>query len=437
MLHDFSMNRRSFFQAGATIGATLALGAEGQEDPAAPVRIGIVGTGNRGTFHAKLLSSMPGVEVRAVCDVVPERAEKAAALVEEGGHERPATYTNGDHDYENLVARDDLDAVLTATPWEWHTRVMVAAMRAGKYGATEVPAAMTMDECWDLVKTSEETGMPCMMLENVNYFQNVLTIMRMVREGTFGEMLHCEAGYQHDTRYLAFEADGVLHWRGEHARDENGNVYPTHPIGPIAWWMNINRGDRFDYLVSMSTPSHGLREMAAHRFGPDHELANIDYKQGDVNTTLIKTAKGKTITLYYDCGTPRPYDLIFRVQGTKGIYMGNLDKIYLEGVSPTEHAWEEFAPYNEKYAHPLWTDLSEKALESGGHGGADYITLHEFIKAVRNKTQTPQDVYDAAAWSAIVPLSIQSVANGSQPATFPDFTKGKWETSKPVVVKGA
>ena len=392
----------------------------------------MVGVGNRGSFLVTTLLSIPGVEVNAIADINEERAKKSQQAVMDATGKAPAIYVNGEKDYENLVVRDDLDAVITATPWEWHTPVMVAAMKAGKYGGTEVPAALTVEECWELVKTSESTGMPCMMLENVCYFQNVLTVLRMVREGVLGELLHCEVGYQHDTRYTKLDGQGQLAWRAYHAMARNGNQYPTHPIGPVAWFMNINRGDRFDYMVSMSTPAVGIRNYIAEKLGADHESAKQPFIQGDINTSLIKTAKGKTITLYYDCATPRPYDLIMRVQGTKGLYMGTTDGVYIEGVSPGEHVYEPFGPYMQKYPHALWAQLESEAVKNGGHGGGDYIELWEFVQAVRAKRQTPQDVYDAAAWSAIVPLSAESVSKGSAPVAFPDFTNGAWETREPV-----
>jgi len=433
------IRRRTFLRATAGMAAATALGPDAAKGgtEVKPVRVGMVGVGSRGTTLTATLLQIPGVEIPAVCDIREDRAKSAQDLIEKASGKRPESYIKGERDFERLCQRDDLDAVVTATPWQWHTPVMVAAMRAGKYGGTEVPAGLTVDECWELVKVSEETGKPCMMLENVNYFQNVLTVLRMVREGLFGELLHCEAGYQHDVRFVYMGDSGELLWRGVHAAAKDGNFYPTHPVGPIAWWMNINRGDRFTYLTSMSTPSRGLKNYAKAKFGPEHPLAKRDYALGDINTTLIKTALGNTITLYYDSCTPRPYDLIFRVQGTKGIYMGSLDKVFLEGVSPGHEEYEPFAPYLETYAHPLWKDLESEAKKNGGHGGCDYIVMHEFVKAVRDKTQTPQDVYDAATWSVIVPLTIESVAKNSAPVHFPDFTRGKWKTNPPVPLTGA
>jgi predicted dehydrogenase len=292
-----------------------------------------------------------------------------------------------------------------------------------------VPAALTLDECWELVKTSERTRVPCMLLENVNYFRNVMLVLNMVRQGVFGEVIHCAGGYQHDVRSLKFEPDGELRWRGQEAVNRNGNLYPTHPIGPIASWMNINRGDRFAYLTSMSTVSRGMNHYAARAFGAGHAAAARRYAEGDVNTTLIKTAKGYTVALGYETQAARPYDLGFRVQGTKGIYSGTLDKIFIEGDKPgAAEAWTDLQPYYERYEHPLWKEASG-VVAKYGHGGGDYLVLREFVSAVRAKTQTPIDVYDTATWSSIVALSAASIARGSAPVEFPDFTAGRWKTA--------
>ena len=327
--------------------------------------------------------------------------------------------------------------MIIATPWDWHARMAVAAMRAGKYPGVEVPAAMTLKECWDLVRTSERTGIPCMMLENVCYFQRVLALLRMVREGVFGEVLHCEAGYQHDCRSLMFDAQGNLTWRGRHSLNLNGNLYPTHALGPVAQWMNINRGDRFVSLSSMSTPARGLRRYAAEKLGPDHPLARLDYVQGDVNTTLLKTASGRTVTLYYSTLASRPYDLILRLQGVNGIYLGTTNNISLEQPGKGAEQWEPFEPYQQQYAHPLWQSLGAEAAKSGGHEGAEYLMFHDFLKAVRRKAPAPQTVTDAATWSAVVPLSMASVARGGKVVEFPDFTRGRWKKEAPLAVYGA
>ena len=437
---DDRASRRTFLRHSAMAAATVGLGAAAggaEEAVEKPVRVGVVGVGNRGSAILHTLLSLPGVTVPAVCDIDPAAATRAQDMVEKAGGNRPQAYTAGERDFDSLCGRDDLDAVVTATPWEWHTPVMLSAMRAGKYGGTEVPAALSLQDCWDLVKTSEATGKPCMMLENVNYFENVLALMRMAREGVLGELLHFEAGYQHDCRYLYFTDSGGLTWRGRHLAEMNGNLYPTHAIGPIAWWGNVNRGDRFVSLSSVSTKSRGLKAYAAAKFGPEHPLAKQEYAMGDVNTTLLRTEKGLTVTLYFDMCTPRPYDLIFRVQGTNGLCMVGNDKAYIDKMSPEKDAWEPFAPYVKKYAHPLWNDLEAAAVKNGGHGGGDYIVLQQFVESVRRGTQTPQDVYDAATWSAIVPLSMDSVSKKGALVEFPDFTGGKWETNAPIPIAGA
>lgn len=391
----------------------------------------MVGVGSRGTTLLRYLLDLPGVEFPALCDINEANLARAQGIVEKARGRRAEGYSSGLEDFRRLAAREDLDAVITATPWEWHTPVAVAAMKAGKYAATEVPAAITLEECWELVNTSERTGMPCMILENVCYYRNVLMILNMIRQGIFGELVHCEGGYQHHIRKL--RSDGEITWRGMHSVRRDANLYPTHPIGPIAWWTNINRGDRFVYLTSMSSKSRGINRQAATRFGPDHRNARRTYALGDVNTTLIKTENGVTVTLIHDTQSPRPYDLGFKVQGTRGIYSGTLEKIFIEGEKGGREQWQDLEPYYEKYEHPVWRKHGQTASKYG-HLGGDYLELVQFVAAVRNRTPTPIDVYDCATWSAITPLTEKSVAARSAPVDFPDFTRGKWRTAKPVEI---
>jgi hypothetical protein len=425
------MRRRDFLPA---LGATKW--AAGAQAELRPVRVGFIGVGSRGTSLVRSSLTIEGVEVRAVCDINEANLARAVDLVENAGHKRPEGYSRGVEDYKRLLERGDLDAVINAGPWELHTPMSVATMKAGKYAATEVPAATTLEQCWDLVRTSEQTGVPCMMLENVCYFRNALLVLNMIRRGVFGELIHCEGGYQHDVRTALIGdarrgAPGEVTWRGMHAVTRNGNLYPTHPMGPIGWWLDINRGNLFSYLTSMSSKSRGMKDYVSRRHGRDHKNALRDYALGDVNTCLIKCENGETVTLYHDITLPRPYDLILRLQGTRGIYSGTLDKFYIDTMSPQQHTWENPERYYREFDHPLWKTLGGRA-RSHGHGGADYVTLHQFFTAVRNRTQTPIDVYDAAAWSAITPLSIQSVAQRSAPVDFPDFTQGKWRDRPPV-----
>lgn len=396
-----------------------------------PVRIGMVGVGGRGTSLLRNFLDVPGVEIPAICDINEANLQRAQGIVQKAGRAKPQGYWSGMEDFKRLAARDDLDAVVTATPWEWHTPVCIAAMKAGKYAATEVPAAITLEECWELVNTSEKTGMPCMMLENVCYYRNVLMVLNMIRQGVFGEIVHSEGGYQHHISKV--RPGGELTWRGMHSVRRNANLYPTHPLGPIAWWTNINRGDRFTHLTSMSSKSLGINEQVIRRAGPDHPNAKRQYALGDVNTSLLRTENGITVTLIHSTQSPRPYDLAFKVQGTRGIYSGTLEKIYIETEGAKPDAWQDMEPYYEKYEHPVWRKYGNTATKYG-HFGGDYLELLHFVAAVRNKTQTPIDVYDSVTWSAVTPLSEKSVAARSAPVDFPDFTRGKWKTAKPVEV---
>jgi predicted dehydrogenase len=430
-----NLNRRDFIKKNAVAGIGLAVAPSLISSSffgADKIKLGFVGVGGRGTGLLRLALERGDVVVPAVCDILEEAVDKASSMVVEAGQDQPKTYTNGNYAFRELVERDDLDGVVIATPWIWHTKIAVATMKSGKYAAVEVPAATTIEECWDLVKTSEETGMPCMMLENVCYRRDVMAILNMVRKGLFGEMVHGHCGYQHDLRGVKFNpgaefgkgANGEARWRTEHSIHRNGDLYPTHGVGPIANYFDINRGNRFVYLTSMATKTRGLHEYIVARGGKDHPNADIRFKLGDIVTTLIKCANEETIMISHDTNLPRPYSLGFRVQGTKGLWMKDGDQIYIEGVSEP-HRWEPAEGYLEKYDHPLWKRYEDKATGSG-HGGMDFFVMHAFIESVKRQVQTPLDVYDAAAWSVISPLSERSIANGGKPQYFPDFTAGMW-----------
>lgn len=427
-----NINRRKFIKnLGAGTGILMAASGFSLSTfpEEIPVRLGFVGVGGRGISMLKVALGIKGVEVTAICDIIEERVARAQRMVKEAGQPEPKGYSSGPTDYMRLMEQGNLDAVYTATPWELHTPIMVAAMKAGKYGGTEMPACIGLDQAWELVETSEQTGMPCMLMENYCYMQNVQMILNMVNQDAFGDLSHCEVGYQHDTRYVSIDAKGELLWRAHDKLNHNGNRYPTHAIGPAAQWLDVNRGDRLDYLVSMSSRQVGMNYYASKVAGPDHPNAKLDYQLGDVNTTLIKTHKGITITLYYDTQTPRPVDFIWRVQGTKGIYSGTLNQVYLEDRS-TPHQWDDTSKYMEEFNHPNWVKYGDYA-RSHGHGGSDYLCMLDFVKAIRNRTEVPIDVYDAATWSVITELTEISVNNKSQAVDFPDFTRGKWKERKP------
>jgi predicted dehydrogenase len=375
--------------------------------------------------------------VHAVCDINKEAAKNAQEMVREARGHVPDSYTNGPEDFRNLVTRDDLDAVIVATPWTWHATMAVAAMKGGKAVGVEVPAAVTEQECWDLVNTSEETSRPCMLLENVCYRRDVIAVLNMVKKGMFGELIHCQCGYQHDLRGIKFQpgvefgpgADGEAVWRTEHSIRRNGDIYPTHGVGPVAKYLNINYGNRFMSLTSMATKSRGLHNYIIENGGEEHPHAKIKFALGDIVTTLIKCANGETVLVNHDTNLPRPYSLNFRVQGTKGLWMRDNQSIYLEGVSPEPHRWEPFETYQQEYDHALWKRYESDA-EGAGHGGMDFFVVNAFVESVKRNAAPPIDVYDAASWSVISTLSERSIATGSEPVAFPDFTRGKWVTRR-------
>ncbi|MCA1901481.1 MAG: Gfo/Idh/MocA family oxidoreductase [Candidatus Hydrogenedens sp.] len=430
------LSRRDFIQTALLIPPSLSLSMlmNQREKLKEKASIGVVGVGNRGHFLVDLLTQCSDVVIRAIADIKKEHAERTKSLCTQRQSFVPEIYTNGETDFENLVKREDIDCVLCATSWEWHTPVAISSMKAGKLTAIEVPAGITLKECWELIKTSNRYNQPCFMLENVCYFKEPLTILRMIREGLFGEVVHAEGGYQHDCRYLLADETGTLNWRGKGLINRIGNTYPTHPIGPISQWLNINRGDRFVSLYSVSTPPFGMHEYFVKKYGADHKLAKMNIKHGDINTTILQTALGKTVTLYHDTTLPRPYDSIFRVQGTKGIYFGSLQKIYLEDISPQKDTWEDFEPYTDKYAHPMWSAYESAGGSTAGHGLGDFITVRELVRAIRTGQTSLPDVYDSATWSAIIELSEQSASVGGKKIEFPDFTDGKWKTNSPIPI---
>lgn len=454
------MDRRSFIKTGALagVGATVAgkssLTDASEGSAAASVRrriddrsvsLGFLGVGLRGRSHLGRILKRDDTTVVAICDIDPDAIVQAQKMISDAGKPAAAVYDDGEFAFEQLVERDDIDGVIIATPWLWHTRMSVAAMKGGKYAGVEVSAANTIEECWDLVDTYEATGVPCMILENVCYRRDVMAVLNMVRQGLFGELIHMECGYQHDLRAVKFnngsqpygggvefgeKAFSEARWRTRHSVYRNGDLYPTHGIGPVATCANINRGNRFVSLTSTASKARGLHRYVVNEAGEDHPNAAVRFELGDVITTVIATQQGESIIVSHDTNSPRPYSLGFRVQGTNGLWMDLNSSIYLEGVSP-EHQWEDAAPTLSKYDHPLWKKYGEKAMGSG-HGGMDFFVDHAFVESIKRGVDTPLDAYDAATWSSISPLSEASIAEGSARQTFPDFTRGRWMNRKPV-----
>ncbi|HEX5069301.1 MAG TPA: Gfo/Idh/MocA family oxidoreductase [Vicinamibacterales bacterium] len=439
-------NRREFLKTGAAaVAGAAAIGAlrgdaaaaeqaaysgEFSVPPIELVRIGYVGIGLQGSSHVTNLNRIPGCRITAVCDIRSEQTDWAARQITAAGHPAPAVYNKGPRDFERLCETEDLDLVYTATPWEWHVPVLLAAMKNGKHAATEVPAAMTLDDCWAMVETAEKQRRHCVLMENCNYDRMEMMAYNMVRQGLFGEILHAEGGYLHDLRQIKFENKNEGLWRRAWSMKLNGNLYPTHGLGPIAHCLDINRGDRFDYLVSMSSPSRGLQNWAVDHFPAGAPQRQEKYVLGDVNTSLIKTANGKTIMVQHCTNLPRPYSRINIVQGTKGLFEGYPHRAYIEGRGRADQ-WVDANTLLAEFEHPLWKEIAAQA-QGAGHGGMDFIEDYRLIKCLREGAPLDQTVYDAAALSAVVDLSVRSVAKAGQPVPVPDFTRGRWKTTAPL-----
>jgi hypothetical protein len=408
----------------ATEGTTLLRTA-----PLERVRVGMVGVGGMGTVHLENFLAIEDAEVRAVCDIVEAKVARAQQKVVDAGQPRPAGYSRGPRDFERMCSEQELDLVFTATPWEWHVPVCLAAMANGKHAATEVPAAMTLDDCWALVEASERHQRHCVMMENCCYDRREMLMLNLVRQGVFGELLHGECGYLHDLRAVKFSADGEGLWRRAWSEQVNANLYPTHGVGPLAQCFDINRGNRFEYLVSMGGPSRGLQAWQ-ETLPPSDPRRAERYVLGDVNLTLIRTVRGQTIYLVHDTNLPRPYSRINMVQGTRGLMQGWPDRIHVEGRSQA-HRWETLESWYRDHEHPLWRS-EQVQRASRGHGGMDYLEDLRLIRCLRSGEPTDMNVYDAAAWSCIVELTRRSVAQRSRPQEVPDFTRGRWRTTPPL-----
>lgn len=453
-------NRRNFLKLSGLAGAglagsqiTSAFGAEAGTMPdgfdkkpakhfnmsgyAAPkletVRIGFIGLGNRGPGAVERMSKIDGVDIKGLCDVRPDKANGAKKLLEKTTH-RPEIYTDNENAWKKMCERKDIDLIYIATPWSMHTPMAVYAMNHDKHACIEVPAAKTTDECWQLVETSERTRKHCMILENCCYDFFELLTLNMARQGFFGDIVHTEGAYIHDLLEANFKKETYWNmWRlKENFR--NGSLYPTHGLGPVAQILDINRGDKMDYLVSVSSNDYSMAPLAKELAGKDDfykPYANKSYR-GNMNTTTIKTAKGKTMMIQHDVSSTRPYSRIHLVSGTKGAAR----KYPLPGRIATSHEdWlteDQLKSLQEKYEVPIVKRVGEMAKQVGGHGGMDFLMDWRTIDCLRNGLPLDIDVYDAAAWSAIAPLSEWSVANRSNSINVPDFTSGSWKTNRPV-----
>jgi predicted dehydrogenase len=384
------------------------------------VRFAWIGTGNRGTSLLNMALRLDAVDVTAVCDLDAAKTARAVDRVQTVRNRKPVAVSGGADEYKRVLERNDVDAVVIATPMQDHARMAIDALDAGKHVISEVPAALTVDECWQLVRAARRSRARYLFAENVCYYQSNMAVLNMVKQGLFGELTYAECGYVHDTRYLQFTADGQLTWRGERL-NYPGNRYPTHAIGPVSQWLGIHQGDRFVSLSSQSSRSAGLAEYVRRKFGAGSPLLKTP-GAGDSNVSLLSTAKGCLVELRYDVSSPRPHPstTYHNLQGSKASYRDeeNRQEIWVDGRS-RKVEWEPFEPYLNEFNHPLW-----RQNVGGGetmHRGADQLMLTDFAHALRDNRQPPIDVYDAVAWSAIIELSARSVLAGGAPQEFPNF----------------
>lgn len=408
-------------------------------DPIDTVRVGFIGLGGRGQGAIKRYIHLKGAKITAICDIRQTKVDKAQKTLADAGYPKVAEYI-GEDGWKKMCERDDIDLIYIVTNWNNHTPMAVYAMEHGKHVAIEVPAAVTIDECWQLVNTSEKTQRHCMQLENCVYDYFEMATHRMAEEGVFGEIVHVEGAYIHDLRWLIFddrEEEGKggywNMWRLEQNEKRNGNLYATHGFGPLCHVLNIHRGDKLDYIVSLSSNQFGMTNYAKEKFGKDSDFAKREYKRGDMNTSILRTAKGKTMMVQHDITSPRPYSRIQLISGTKGFARKYpspeiaLDSKEHHGGHTIALPEKELEKILKKYEHPIVTEIGEEAKKVGGHGGMDFIMDYRLIYCLQNGLPLDQDVYDAAEWSAISELSEKSVANNGMPIKFPDFTRGAWK----------
>lgn len=436
------MKRRDFVKNSAIAAASVHILPTGSLfGDTKKVRLAFIGVGLRGQNHLDNALRRNDVDVVAICDVDDRMLQMATDIIKKSGKPMPQVFKGDNYAYRRLLDQKNLDAVLIAAPWEWHAPMIIDSLQSGlKYVATEVILGITLEDHWNVVREAEKQKANVMMLENVCYRRDVAAVMNMVRQGLFGELLHLQGGYQHDLREVKFnngiepyghgvefgeKAFSEARWRTNHSVHRNGDLYPTHGVGPIAQMIDINHGNRFISLSSFATKTRGLHKYIVDNGGESNPNAKVRFHLGDIVTTHIKCANGETVLLQHDTNNPRPYSLGFRVQGTQGLWMDVNRSLYIEGVSSKHDAWEDAQPYLDKYDHPLWKRWG-KDTEGAGHGGMDFFVLHAFVESIKRKVPTPMDVYDAAAWSAITPLSEASIELGNQTVEFPDFTSGQW-----------
>jgi len=399
--------------------------------PIKQVKVAFIGLGNRGLQHLPIVDALypDKAIITALCDLQKIKVDMALEELAKSGHgQKPSVYSGSLDIWKEMIKRDDIDLVIISTPWEDHAQMCIQSMQQGKHAAVEVPAAYTLEDLWKLVDTAEETQRHCMMMENVCYGDEELWLLNMAQQGILGTITYAECAYIHNLRELLFSKDYYYNmWRIRHHLVRDGNHYPTHGLGPVAQYMDINRGDSFQSIVSMSSLQVSLDEYSKQIESDNEFYDKTGYKHGDINNSLIKTSRGRTILVQHDVVTPRPYNRINALAGTKGYHEGYPSRLSIVDYEGG-HEWLNETDYNifwQKYQHPLWEKLKVGIEKYDEHGGMDFVMNYRLIDCLNNGWFLDQDVYDAASWSVVSPLSTLSVELGNVPLKFPDFTRGK------------
>ena len=411
------------------------------------VRVAFIGVGARGTGHARQVATIEGTEVVAISDLYQDLVQRSIDNCKEIGkgerHNEIAMYSGGENKWKLMLKEVKPDAVFISTNWDNHAPMVIEAMNSGAHAFVEVPMATTIEDMWEIINTSEKTRKHCMMMENVNYGRDEMMYLNMCRKGVIGDFLHAEAAYIHELRFQMEEQKrGTGSWRTHHYAKGRGNLYPTHGLGPVAQYMNLARGDdNFNTLISYSTPALGRKIYAEKNYPSDHKWNKLDYKNGDLNTSIIKTNVGRTVMVQWDETSPRPYSRHNLIQGTKGTLAGFPTRVALEGgvegVTKNHHSWaqgKDLEVLYEKYDHPLYKRLGALAKKMGGHGGMDFMMRYRIIECLRKGEPLDQNMYEGCFWSAVTPLSAKSIEDGGAPQRFPDFTRENWKLTNPLSI---
>lgn len=408
------------------------------------IKAAFIGVGYRGKGHINLFASLPGTEVVAISDLYESNINASKEILKKLN--KPVdtlnTYWGGENKWKTMLKEVKPDIVFISTNWNSHGEMAIETMKNNAHAFVEVPLALSIKKLWEIVNTSEKYNKHCMMMENVNYGREELMFLNIIRNGHLGDLLHAEAAYIHDLRFQMFEEErGTGSWRTLQYEEKKGNLYPTHGLGPVSQYMNLLRSeDNFKTIVSFSTPALGRKKFASENFPENHKWNKLNYQNGDLNTSIVKTNLGRTLMIQWDETSPRPYTRHNLVQGTKGTLAGFPTRVALEegflDVVKDHHSWiqgDGLEKLYEKYDHPLYKRLNQKTKNSG-HGGMDGIMRYRIVECLRNGLPLDQNVYEGCYWSAVTPLSGKSISEEGMPQQFPDFTRGNWIKTKPLKI---